>query len=138
MFRHLGDKLGDAGFDRIRIGGLVGSALPQFRRPATEFALLFHEGRVIAGFRGLQRRRKSGHAATDDQNASVLAFVRSTFGQLHFFYFGAAHAHIVIRHLLGDFLRVGALGLAPDHAFTNVGARHRNVLKIERLGLGAA
>ena len=68
----------------------------------------------------------------------VVAGVGIACRQLHFLHFGAAHAHVVVRHLLRGFARARRYRAGPDHAFAQVGARQRHAREIERLGLGAA
>ena len=51
---------------------------------------------------------------------------------------GASHAHIVIGHFLRGLATLVGFRLRPDHAFTQIGARHGHVVKIKGFDFGAA
>ncbi len=131
-------QLADTGVDRVVERHARRSAFPQFCGPASQLCLLFHHDHVVAGFGRFQRCSQPGYAAAHHQNALVLRGVGIAFRHIHFLQFGTAHAYIVVRHFLREFFCFLGIGLAPDHAFADIGACHGNMREIKGFGLGAA
>ena len=120
-------------------GALHGTRFHSFAAQPPSCACLFDEHDFVAGLGGFERRRHAGNAAADDQNAPIACRLSALpAGTFIFFSFGAAHAHVVVGHLLPDLVVLAARRDGPDHAFAQVGARHRDVGEMERLGLRAA
>ena len=132
------NKVGDAGIHRRSIGLTERDALGELGCPATEATGLFNQQHIIAGLGRFERRGHTGDAATNHQNALVVTVARVHLRHLHLGRLGAGHAHVVVGHLLHDLLLVFVGRRNPDHALAQVGARQRDVVKIKRIGLGAA
>ena len=120
------------------IGLAKGHALVQLGGPTTELVFAFDDQHLVASFSRLNGGRQARHAAANDQDAFVRSAVRVTCGHRHFLELGTTHANIVVSHFLSHFVMVGSLSHDPEHAFTQVGARHGHIRKTEGFGLGTA
>ena len=117
--------------------GAEGDALIEILPDPAQHRLVANEMDRVAGLGRLQGRGHAGHAAADHQDGLVERLLAGGLRDIQELDLRTGHADVVVRHLLGGLLVLGALGAGPDDALAQIGAGHGDRREGEGLHLGA-